>query len=357
MTMGINMQIKAIHLKNFRNHLEKSFSFDPEGSIIIGENGIGKTSLLEAISYFTYGKSILNQNDSQLVNHQGEDFFIKSVFTRDNTDSEFKVYYNRDKIKVIQKDSLPLKRVSDLYKFLQTVYSGPNDVYNIFTMPHRRRHFIDLAISKLYPVYIDHVRKYKNILEQRNSLLKTNFNTREKEAWDKVFVEEASFIVDYRIKFFKLFTQELNDKYKLIVDDKEKIDISLKLSFNDSDFINKMLKVLPEIFPKEKKYQKSLIGPHLDDFSISLNSQNAMLFASQGQRRSIVLGMKLALSQMISNLNGVFPILIFDDTLAELDNDRSNRLLQNLSGKHQIFIASPNADKYKAIALSILTLS
>jgi DNA replication and repair protein RecF len=349
------MFIKSISLKNYRNYTEADFTFEQGGCIITGDNGIGKTNLLEAITYFTYGKSVLNQKDTQLINHTKDHFFLKSTFVYSNQETEFKVYYDNEK-KVIKKDDYPVNRLSDLYSMLQTVYSSPNDVYNIFHLPAKRRHFIDIAISKLHPLYIDHIRNYKHILSQRNSLLKTDYDVKEKEAWDRVFAEESCNITRYRQRFFETYKPFFKEAYKLIVKEKEDINISLKLNFYDVNFVPKMIETLSEIAPKERKYQKSMIGSHLDDFHITLNKQDATHFASQGQKRSIVLALKLALSNMITATNKVNPIIIFDDTLAELDTDRTASLLKNLTNKHQIFIATPTIDKYKGIDLPLLHL-
>ena len=350
------MFLNNISLRNFKNYEDSFYAFAPQGSLIVGKNGIGKTNLLEAISYFTYGKSILNHLDNQLINYSKNNFFIKSEFCINDATTECKAYYDKQKKKVIHIDDKPLKKISDLYHLLQVVYSGPEDIYNIFSTPAKRRQFIDMAIAKVFPVYIDFLRRFRDALIQRNSLMKTDFNQKEKEAWDKTFCEEAKNIVEYRIKFCDLYKDVLKTAHTMIVKN-EDIDYSLKLNvFYESDFCSKMTSLLKDNEQKERKYQTSLFGPHLDDFVITLNQKNAMHYASQGQKRSIVIALKIALAYIISSTSNVQPILIFDDTLAELDKSRSTNLLSHLSMKHQIFIASPTSDKYLSTKLPILNL-
>jgi len=365
------LYITNITLRNFRNYQDSSFEFEQEGSLIVGKNGVGKTNLLEAISYFTYGKSIMNQHDIQIINHEKSNFFLKSVFCRNNlnlehvnssdfilhkNDTELKVYYDSSKKKVIHIDRVPLKKLSDLYQHLQIVYSGPDDLCNIFSIPAKRRNFIDMAISKIYPIYIDYQRRFKGALLQRNNLLKSDFSLREKESWDTIFCEEAKNVINYRLLFFEKYKYYFFNSYKMIVDKDEAVDIFLKLNFYEQDFVPKMMSLLNENQSKEKRYQTSLYGPHRDDFYITINQKNAIYYASQGQKRSIVLALKLALASMISDINNTLPILIFDDTLAELDIQRCRNLLYNLNGKHQLFIASPKIDRYMEIKLPILKL-
>ena len=350
------MYIKHVSLRNFKNYEDFSFGFEPSGCLIIGNNGIGKTNLLDAISYFTYGRSVLHVPDQQLINYHAEKFNIKSVFSIDNDDTEFNVSFSKEK-KLIRIENNPLKKLSDLYRLLQVVYSGPDDIFRIFSTPAKRRQFMDMAISKIFPVYMDFFRRFKNAHVQRNALLKTNFSPSEKESWDITFCMEAKNIVEYRIKFFDLFKGFFITAYKMIVQENEEVDIALKLNFNtDGDFVNEMMKVLHLNLQKEKRHQETVVGPHRDDIDILINQKIALFHASQGQKRSIVIAMKIALANIITNITGKNPIMIFDDTLAELDLSRSNNLLTNMIEKHQIFIASPTSEKYLNLKLPVLEL-
>lgn len=349
--------LKNISLYNFKNYEDSFFSFEPQGCLITGENGVGKTNLLEAISYFTYGKSILNNNDQNLIKYTKDDFQLKSHFVLNDYSTEFKVYYNKQKKKIIQVDNNILKKISDLYKLIQVVYSGPDDIFCIYSTPIRRRQFLDMAISKIYPTYIDSLREFKNTLIQRNALLKTDYHITEKSAWDKSFVEAAINVINFRTQFFTDFNPIFRQVYQLIVENEEKIDIKLRLNFYEANNIfSKFIEVLSKSEEKEKRYQSTLYGPHLDDFEISINDKNSLYNASQGQKRSIVIALKLALAKIIFKINMIKPLLIFDDTLSDLDCKRSNNLLSNLLSEHQIFIATPTVNKYLSARLPLLQL-
>jgi DNA replication and repair protein RecF len=297
--------------------------------------------------------------------------------------NEFKAYYSRQKIKQIYIDGKPLKKLSDLYQYLQVVYSGPEDIYNFFSIPAKRRHFMDMAIAKIFPVYIDFIRRFNDALDQRNALLKSGFNPKEKEAWDKVFCEEVKNVTEYRIKFFSIYREFIQKAYSMIIGREETVDVFLRPNFappytpqevketelmildappptspstSREAYIEKMMKMLKDIEQSEVKTQTSLLGCQRDDFHISINHKNAFHFASQGQKRSIVIAMKIALANMITDINKTKPIMIFDDTLAELDMTRSSNLLSKLTKDHQIFIASPTAERYLTTGLPVLNL-
>ena len=347
------MYVKSISLRNFKNYEDSFFEFESIGSLIIGKNGIGKTNLLEAISYFTYGKSIMNNQDNLLINNAKNEFHLRADFMIDDTSNlstiGCKAYYNRLKKKNIQINNTPLKKISDLYQHVQMVYSGPDDVYSIFSLPAKRRVFMDMAISKVYPAYLEYLRRFKEALYQRNSLLKKTYSTHEKEAWDKTFCSETENVCEYREKFFTFYRSHFQNAYKMIVQNEENVDITLKPNVAT-------MNILKENEAKERKYQTSLFGSHLDDFFVTINQKNAQYYASQGQKRSIVIALKIALGRIITDINKVKPIMIFDDTLTELDEERCNSLLEKIVFDHQVFIASPSMEKYSLVELPILRL-
>jgi len=348
------LYIKDIHLRNFKNYEDNYFNFSSQGNLIIGKNGIGKTNLLEALSFFTLGKSILNNHDSQLIKFGRESFFLKSEYAFTETKyklkpSTFTVYYDKMKKKIIHVNNKPLQKLSDIYQYVQVVYSSPDDIYHIFSLPNKRRYFTDSAISKIYPYYLNIIRRFKETLNQRNSLLKRVFLPEEKEVWDISICREVEKVTEQRLKFFKMYNTYFQEAYKSISPLSEIVSITLKL--NDIS-----MKILKENEQKEIKYQTSLFGSHLDDFYISLNGKNALFFASQGQKRCIVIALKIALANIIKDIDKVNPIMIFDDTLAELDENRSSSLLLHLTKEHQVFIATPSIERYRKIDIPLMEL-
>jgi DNA replication and repair protein RecF len=214
-----------------------------------------------------------------------------------------------------------------------------------------------MTIAKLYPPYLGFLKNFRQSLIQRNSLLKTDFSASEKEAWDHTFSQNAKSVVEYRNRFFNDFSEIFRQTYSNLINDNEKVNIVYKPSiWDETDFEQKMLRYFHDNINREKKYQETLIGPHRDDFYITLNGVDALHSASQGQKRSIVIALKLSIASLIFDVTGICPILIFDDTLAELDIDRTSSLLSHLTQKHQIFVATPEKNKYLISRLPVIEL-
>ena len=163
--------------------------------MIYGKNGIGKSNLLEAISYFAFGKSIRNSKDLDLINFSKAFFRIEGKFTI--TDKQYYISAAADrKKKMIKLDDANISRISELYQYLKVVYFSPEDINIIGGPPSYRRNFIDQAISQYSFSYIELMRSYSRILKQRNALLKTDFDKSEKRSWDLKFAQLSSSIIE-----------------------------------------------------------------------------------------------------------------------------------------------------------------
>lgn len=351
------MFIQNISLTGYRNYSLNSYSFDSKGCIISGPNGIGKTNLLEAISYFAYGKSINNYPDRNILQFNAPFFKIDAQYRHLDKDFHFQVIFEKNKsIKI--NDSL-IKKQSELYTYLQVVYFSPDDIHLIIGNPKNRRRFLDMAVAKIFPPYIEFHKKFIHILTQRNQLLKGDIDKKMKRVWDEQYLSICQEILQNRLLFLNEFNEIFMQAYQEISADKEKVN--LQYSFKNSipyqyqdDYYNECLKKAED---REIRYQTTLFGPHTEDLKIYIDQKEAVNFASQGQKRSLVIALKLALAKLIYKKTAVYPILMFDDTLAELDLRRSENILHHLSNDHQIFIATPNKGHYSTLNLPFLELS
>ena len=351
------MLISSLTIKNFRNYSDFKITFDSEGALIIGENGLGKTNLLESIAYFAFGKSFQTTKDQELINFSKAFFRLEADFTIKNKLHYFEAASDKKK-KIIKINSNNISRISELYKYLKVIYFSPNDLEIIAGSPVFRRNFIDQAISQYSFDYIEALRNYKKILKQRNALFKTNYSSSEKRAWDEQFAKVGTRIIEFRKKYLLNFAPLLEDYYKEISGAKESLNTNYKYSFpNESDdLFSDLMDYLLQIEEQEKHQERSLAGPHLDDIDIFMNSHSARNFSSQGQKRSIAIAMRLAQTELIKEKDDDTPILMFDDVLADLDQMRTKRIIKMLKGKHQIFIATPNITNYRSFGLPEIDL-
>ena len=351
------MLISSLKLKNFRNYSNFKINFDSEGALILGENGIGKTNLLESISYFAFGKSFKTSKDLELINFSKAFFRIEAEFIIQNKSHFFEAASDRSK-KIIKIDNANISRISELYKNLKVVYFSPDDIEIIAGSPVFRRNFIDQAISQYSFEYIESLRNYKRILKQRNALLKTDYSSKEKRAWDEQFAQVGTNIIEFRLKYLTQFTPLLEKYYEEISGAREILNANYNYSFpnDDNDIFDNLMAHLLRIEEQEKHQERSLAGPHLDDIDILIDSNSARNFSSQGQKRSIAIAMRLVQTELIKEKDDDTPILMFDDVLADLDKMRTERIIEMLKGKHQIFIATPNISNYRLFGLPEIDL-
>ncbi|MCD4819630.1 MAG: DNA replication and repair protein RecF [Candidatus Cloacimonetes bacterium] len=347
------MRIIELNLENYRNNLNLSINFQPEGALLFGPNGIGKTNLLEAISYIAFGKSILGLRDNELINFS--ETFFRITASVEIKSQIFHIEAAADKTKkVIKIEKNLISKTSILYNYLKVIYFSPLDIEIIQGSPGKRRQFLDSSISQLKLEYLEILQRFYRILKQRNSLLKDKTNLSSKESWDKKYIEISSIIIKYRIIFLKEFAQFVKEKYHLISQRKENIEIKYRYSFpllSDLDYFENLTNTIDKNAKYEIKSERSMYGPHLDDLEIKINDHDIRKFGSQGQKRSLSIALKLAQSQMMRENNECHPILIFDDVFADLDEDRTTQIINLLENKHQIFIATPNISQYNQINL------
>jgi len=352
------LEISKLKAINFRNFEGLELSFAPEGAIIFGENGLGKTNLLEAVSFFAFGKSFRTGRDSELINFSKAFFRLEGNFTFDRENHFLEAAADKSK-KILKIDKTIIGKVGDLYKYVKIVYFSPQDIEIISGSPSARRNFFNQAIAQFTFSYILESRKFFRILKQRNALLKIKFEREEKRIWDEQFVDAGISVIEERLRYLHRFTDELCALYDTISEKREELNVRYKYSFPvfvENDLRTNLKNYLEEIEQQEIAMQRTLAGPHLDDFVFRLNGKEARKFASQGQKRSLAIAVRLAQAKLISQTNAEFPIIIFDDVLAELDKNRTAKIIELLKGKHQIFIATPNAKSYESFHLPLLEL-
>ena len=349
------LRLKAINFRNFEN-LE--LNFQPEGALIFGKNGLGKTNLLEAISFFAFGKSFRTGRDQELINFSKAFFRLEAEFNYSGNTHFLEAAADKSK-KILKIDKMVIGKIGDLYRHLKIVYFSPQDIEIIGGSPSFRRNFFNQAIAQFSFNHILDSRKFFRILKQRNALLKNKFDREEKKIWDEQFIEASVSIIEQRLNYLHKFVPELTELYNVIAGGRERLDVRYKYSFpisQTNDLKSDFRDYLREIEEQEIVTQRTLIGPHLDDFEFLINGKDTRKFASQGQKRSLAICVRLAQARLISKSANEFPIIMFDDVLAELDKIRAGLIVKLLHERHQIFIATPNAKIYENFHLPLLNL-
>jgi DNA replication and repair protein RecF len=338
------LKLKRIQLKQFRNYSDRELIFSDSGAIVLGQNGCGKTNLFEAIAYSSLGKSVKYQSDEQLIQFDKKSFAIYSDFELKLGNCNIQIDFSESR-KKISINAIPVKQLSQIYEYVKVIYCSPDDIFLVNGSPRKRRMYFDMAIAQLNPNYIVQLRHYLHIVEQRNVLLKDTANHKQKKHWDELYIKAALPVIGLRLEYIDRLNEMIRMNYRGILKEAEILKIDYLPSLNplhDNGSQLKCKEELARLESREWQYQRSLIGPHLDDYDICFAQRQVRDIGSQGQKRSVTLLIKIAQLELIKDAIGEYPILLLDDIFAELDKSHTQLFMQILKNHEQVFIASPN---------------
>ncbi len=335
--------LNEIKLTNFRCYHSFSAKFISHINIIVGNNAVGKTSLVEAVYCLGLTKSHKASNDIEMIKSNDEVAVIKGFFQNDKEKDEI-VLSISEKGKKINKNNKTEQTLSKYLGYFSIVMFCPEDLGLVKGSPIERRKFLDVNIGQTNKKYLKSLISYRRLLKQRNEVLKL-FN--EKEGYDdcllsiltKTMIDEAKTIINERNKFIALLNNYLFGKCDYISGEKEEA----KLVYNPNCNVENLLKESELKKSLDKITKTTNWGPHRDDFSILINGKEASKYASQGQQKTVVLSMKLGLADLIKTQTKNI-IVILDDVFGELDIERQNRVLKLLTFDDQIFITTTTTD-------------
>lgn len=341
------MKILNLKLKNYRNCEKTELDLNQNKIIIIGKNAQGKTNILESIYFISTLKSIRTPNNAELINFGKQKFEISTVIEKSNVQIELDYSYNNQKQKEIKINKVKTNKQKEFKNILKTVLFSTQDLLLLRGTPQDRRDWLDTAISQIYPAYDDRLSKYNKIRIQKNNFLKEySQNGTLLEVYNEQLSILGSNIIYLRKKFLKEIEKIAQKKHSTISEN-EILTISYDCNFltggeeiEVEEILEKFKKKLDEKKQEEIRRGQTLIGPHRDDIMFFINKKESIKYASQGQQRTIVLALKLAELDIITQKTGEPPILLLDDVLAELDDVRQNYLLKTIEDNIQTIITS-----------------
>lgn len=335
------MFLKKLSLLNFKNFETFEVDLCEKVNCFIGDNGIGKTNILDSIHYLSFCKSFINLSDRQNIKNGEQFFLINGEFDRVDNLEKISCALQKDKKKSFKKNGAEYQKLSEHIGFLPVVFTTPYDSNLIHGGSDLRRKFVDTIISQFDKEYLQYIIAYNRILEQRNQLLKnfgrtSSINLEELEIWDMQLVDFGQKIYKSR-KSFASDTSEIFQKYyNLIADEKESVSLEYVSHLESGDFGEKLLNSLQ----KDKILGYTSVGSHKDDFNFSLEGKPIKRFGSQGQQKTYIISLKFAQFDYIKSKTNLAPILLLDDIFDKLDKKRVKVITKLVSEDNfgQIFI-------------------
>lgn len=332
------MRIRRLSVQNVRSHQERTIELSPQTTVLTGKNGIGKTTLIEAIYIALQGASFKG-SDSDILHHDAPwyriDILIGDGTTRTITFDPARTS-GKKRFQIHNKTSY---RMSPRDKYPVVLFE-PEDLRLLHGSPLRRRQFIDHFISQIDPTYTVNLRRYERALKQRNSLLKNDEVTNDDLfVWNVALSEYGAKIIEQRIYAIEMINKELNDDYYDIA----RTDDTVSVHYSDTYIGNVSQKLLRELEGKlayDKAVRHTSVGPHRHDIIFHFNNLPALSVASRGEVRTILLSLKRIETRLIEDITGMKPIVLLDDVFSELDTSRQSHIV--LGEDNQTIITTTN---------------
>lgn len=351
------MKIQQLKLLNFRNYEKMELEFSPNYNIIYGNNGSGKTNLVESIYVLALTKSFRGSVDKVLIMNNKDVCRVEGS-VQDKYENKYKIII-KDSGKRVKINNTKVDKLSDYISKISVVLFNPDDLRFIKDSPSVRRKAINLEISQINNVYLKNLNMYNKLLKQRNSYLKTtNINANSSREYLDVLTNK---LIDYgekiylsRKKYIDLLNQRIGEIYNSICE----ID-DLKLEYV-SDYKNfdkeKIVSKYKENLNRDIILGKTSFGVHHDDVRFKFKGYNIKDYGSEGQQKNAIIAYKLTELEIFYQIRGNYPILILDDLFSELDRFKINNILNLINDNIQTFITTTDIDKINEDILSMSKL-
>ncbi|NVN18795.1 DNA replication and repair protein RecF [Muricauda sp. HICW] len=350
------MFLRHLSLVNYKNFDSKTLEFDPVINCLVGDNGVGKTNVLDAIYHLCFGKSYFNPVSTQNIKHDTDFFVVEGEFEKNERTEKILCSFKKGTKKVIKRNGKPYEKFSEHIGFLPLVMISPSDRDLIVEGSDTRRKFMDGVISQSDRVYLQNLIKYGKVVTQRNSLLKyfaanRTFDQDTLSIYNDQMHSLGTAIHQKRVEFIDSFLPIFKEQYQHIAEKEEQIDLSYESQLSDDS----LLHLLQNNIDKDRALQYTSVGVHKDDLSFTIAGHPIKKFGSQGQQKSFLIALKLAQFHFIKQLADTTPILLLDDIFDKLDENRVSHIVGLVKDENfgQIFISDTHADRTENVVKNI----
>jgi DNA replication and repair protein RecF len=309
------VHLAQLRLRDFRNYARLDAQFQPGFHVLLGDNAQGKTNILEAIYLLATLRSFRGVGGAQMIRHGQKGYFVGARVVGQGT-REIRAYWSASE-RQLSLDAQPVKRLGDYLGTLRAVVFCTEDLQLVKGTARMRRRFLDLLLSQTNPIYLQLLQRYAAAVRSRNALLKHRpVDEAALESFTREVIEAGEKLVALRREILPKISPLARLAYRRIS--------------NDADFALELMRARP----RELAYRTTLIGPHRDELALLLDEQPAAKFASEGQKRTLALALKMAQAEFLTGIHGVPPVLLIDDVMGELDARRRAGFLPILERAH-----------------------
>lgn len=344
------MKIISLSLENFRNYASCELEFAGGMNVLCGKNGAGKTNILESLYLMSLFTSPRTTKDKELVKFGAEYARVRLAIEKKFRRHTLAMQIEANGKKKVLVDGIPVKRAAELIGILGVVFFSPDEMKMVKETPAERRRFLDVGLSQQQKTYFIAISRYNKVLKQKNNLLKEAFKNSSADdilsVWDTQLAEYGSVIIERRRRYVAELDALASAAHGEISGGREilRLGYETPMSTEGRDALRaELLSKLEQSREKDKQLGFCTVGPHRDDISIEINGLDGRKFASQGQQRTIALAMKLGEVGIYEKESGEKPVLLLDDVLSELDEDRRRTLIKLTAGA-QSFITCTEFD-------------
>ena len=346
------MFISKILLKNFRNFSDAEFSFKNNLNFILGKNGSGKTSILEAIHYLAFSKSFRAINDKEVIKNELDFFQIFGDFLDNDTKQKVNLNFVKTEGKRILINNSPLGKMKEIIGKFPVVSLSPDNEKITKGSPNERRIFVDKILSQADQEYFENLLKYNRSLKNRNSLLKQRKEQNNYsydtlfESIDKLLIDDAFKLITKREKFLEEFNLVFKDEINKVSHFDYKCFLKIKINAPDRDenFHDFYRNKLKEKISKDIILGRTLYGPHLDNIDVYFDNREIKKVASQGEHKIVLIALKMAEGKYLQKKLKATVIYLLDDLFALLDSDHCMRTISEISNENQTIVTSTSLD-------------
>ena len=342
------MLLNKLKLTNYKNLSSESFVFKSPINCFVGNNGVGKSNILDSIYHLAYGKSYFNPTSVQNIQFDKTFFFIEGDFNIKSRNEKVNCSFKKGQKKILKRNNKIYKKISEHIGLIPLVMISPDDIDLINEGSSLRRKFVDGILGQVESEYLINLINYSKILAQRNSLLKYFalnhiFDQKSIDIYNEQLHTLSQPIYKKRKEFMKVFSPLFAKRYETINNGNEKVQLNYTSSLDD----NNLLEILEGSIKKDRSFQHTTQGIHKDDLDFLIYEKPIKKFGSQGQKKTFLIALKIAQFDYLRSKKGISPIILLDDIFDKLDQNRVTNLLKLMIDEEfgQIFLTDTHEDR------------